>query len=215
MVTKKIGEHTVELTSNSTGSFDPWFGDIITKYGIWVMCTSDIGYFLKIDDDIFKIGLIGKANKRVETWEAMYDSTPEEVEREIGYLKGIKPKTRTIDGYPEIDEKFFPVNEMIELWGLTGIYAFESFEKDGKISEETQTNAKTLFSHLFNKGCRVPGAMDITGIGNDIIFKYEDSWIDISEDSLRMSDGHTLKCTKYDIDHYIVPKLRKERRKTQ
>lgn len=211
MVTKKIGEHTVELTSNSTGSFDPWFGDIITKYGISVMCTSDIGYFLKIDDDIFKIRLIRNANKRIETWEAIYDSTPEEVEREIKYLKGIKPKTRTIDEYPEIDEKCFPINELIGLWGLTGIYAFESIEKDGKISEGTQTNAKALFSHLFNKGCRVPDAMDITGIGDNIIFKYEDLWISISEDSLFTSDGHML--TKYGIDKYIVPKLRKERQK--
>lgn len=215
MITKKFGEHTVELTSNSTGSFDPWFGEIITKYEIWVMCTADIGYFLKIDDDIFKIGLIGKANKRIETWEAIYESAPEEVEREIQYLKSIKPDTRKIEGYPEIDEKHFSVSEMIDKWGLTGVYAFETIEKEGKISEETQANAKTLYSHLFNKGCRVPDGMNITGIGNDIIFKYEDSWIDISEDSLRMSDGHTLNCTKYDIDHYIVPKLKKERKKIQ
>ena len=215
MVTKKIGGHTVELTSNSTGSLDPWFSEIIMKYNIFAMCTSDIGYFLKIDDDIFKIGLISKANKRIETWEALYESAPEEVEREIGYLKGLEPRTRLIDGYPEIDEKYFPVSEMIDKWGLTGVYAFETIEKEGKISEETQANAKTLFSHLFNKGCRVPGAMDITGIGNDIVFKYNDYWIDISEDSLRMSDGHTLNCTKYDIDHYIVPKLKKEKKKTR
>ena len=35
--------------------YSPWHLDIAHKYGIGLICTSDVGYFVKIGDDIFNL----------------------------------------------------------------------------------------------------------------------------------------------------------------
>lgn len=216
MLTKKIGGHTIEVSYSSTGTFDPWFLELAMKYNMSLMCTSDIGYFMRIDDDsIFKLLDPVAVDKKVLTWEAMYEAMPEEVENEIGYLKSLPSGTKGIERYPEIYEKRLSINEMLDRWKITGIRALESIEKEDKIDGITLSNARLLFGYLFDRGCYVPDEDGVTGIGNEIIFRFKDYWIDISPESLRTSDGRTLRCDKRDIKDYIVDILKKPRKNSK
>lgn len=49
---KKIN---IEFAASSTGSWSPWHLDAFDKVNLNVIGTSDIGYFVKINENIFKI----------------------------------------------------------------------------------------------------------------------------------------------------------------
>lgn len=44
----------VEFGRSGTGSYSPWHLDIAREYNVNLMCTCDIGTFVKIGDDVFK-----------------------------------------------------------------------------------------------------------------------------------------------------------------
>ena len=45
----------IEFKRSSTGSYSPWHLDFAHKYDVGLMCTADIGYFVKVGDDIYNI----------------------------------------------------------------------------------------------------------------------------------------------------------------
>lgn len=45
----------IEFKQSSTGSYSPWHLEIIDKYDVSLICTADIGYFVKVGNDIYKI----------------------------------------------------------------------------------------------------------------------------------------------------------------
>lgn len=45
----------IEFKRSSTGSYSPWHLDIANSLGVNLWCTSDIGYFVKVGDDIYNI----------------------------------------------------------------------------------------------------------------------------------------------------------------
>ena len=79
----------IEFKQSETGSYSPWHLDIAHEYNVNLMCTSDIGLFVKIGDDVYK--LIGprdfyKLYQYVVVLEEMNDkgeASDEEVLKEI------------------------------------------------------------------------------------------------------------------------------------
>ena len=51
----KLTKHYIEFKESSTGSYSPWHLDIADEYDEPLWGTSDIGNFVKIGDDIYKI----------------------------------------------------------------------------------------------------------------------------------------------------------------
>ena len=45
----------IEFKESSTGSYSPWHLDVAEKYNVPLWGTSDIGYFVKVGEDIYKI----------------------------------------------------------------------------------------------------------------------------------------------------------------
>jgi len=48
----------IEFRQSSTGSHSPWHLDIADEYNESLFGTSDIGYFVKIGEDIYKINFL-------------------------------------------------------------------------------------------------------------------------------------------------------------
>lgn len=53
----KMDKLEIEFKQSGTGSYSPWHLDIADEYDEPLFGTSDIGYFVKIDNDIYKIEL--------------------------------------------------------------------------------------------------------------------------------------------------------------
>ncbi len=45
----------IEFERSSTGSYSPWHLKLIDEYDIPLICTADIGHFVKVGEDIYKI----------------------------------------------------------------------------------------------------------------------------------------------------------------
>lgn len=45
----------IEFKESSTGTYSPWHLDLTHKYNVSLLCTADIGYFVKVGEDIYKI----------------------------------------------------------------------------------------------------------------------------------------------------------------
>lgn len=58
---KKIN---IEFKQSGTGSYSPWHLDIAREYNVNLICTCDIGVFVKIGDDVYKI--------RTNEWYKLY-----------------------------------------------------------------------------------------------------------------------------------------------
>jgi hypothetical protein len=44
----------IEFKQSGTGSYSPWHLDIVHEYNVNLMCTSDIGLFVRIGNDVYK-----------------------------------------------------------------------------------------------------------------------------------------------------------------
>ena len=79
----------VEFKYSSTGMYSPWHLDIAHKHNVNLMVTCDIGHFIKIGDDIYKIKIpydgyrLHQYFKTLEEWNEKGDITDEEVLKEI------------------------------------------------------------------------------------------------------------------------------------
>lgn len=45
----------IEFEQSSTGSYSPWHLKLVDEYDIPLICTADIGHFVKVGEDIYKI----------------------------------------------------------------------------------------------------------------------------------------------------------------
>jgi hypothetical protein len=45
----------IEFKQSPTGMYSPWHLDVAHEYNVPLICTSDIGHFVKIGNDIYKI----------------------------------------------------------------------------------------------------------------------------------------------------------------
>ena len=45
----------IEFKPSNTGMYSPWHLDIAHKYNVGLICTCDMGNFVKIGDDIYKL----------------------------------------------------------------------------------------------------------------------------------------------------------------
>ena len=78
----------IEFKQSGTGSYSPWHLDIAHEYNVNLMCTSDIGLFVRIGNDVYKTRLNDwyKLYQYVTMLEEMNDkgeASDEEVLKEI------------------------------------------------------------------------------------------------------------------------------------
>ena len=54
-----IGDKKFEVTYSGSGSISPWESEVIHRYGIFTMGTSDIGEFMKVNDAVYRLRVGG------------------------------------------------------------------------------------------------------------------------------------------------------------
>ena len=154
---KQIGKHTFEIAVSSTGSFSPWEGEIMHRFGISAMCTSDVRSFLRVDGDkVYRFrGGVVPVFDTIEAWAEMYEEFDEFDDEEL--MKEFEKLVNENHGL----EKFGSVEEWIKAWGIEGTKTMDRLLAEGKVSNEVFENAAKLYGHLFNYNCFVPGENDI------------------------------------------------------
>lgn len=100
----------IEFKSSSTGMYSPWHLDIAHKYNVGLMITCDIGHFIKIGDDIYKICYprdVYKLYMYITMLEEMNDkgeASDEEVLKEIDDIINNRNKDFTLEKCSSLDE---------------------------------------------------------------------------------------------------------------
>ena len=98
----------IEFKTSSTGMYSPWHLDIARKYDVNLMITSDIGQFIKIGNDIYKIrNKMYELYKYITTLEEMNnegDITDEEVLKEIDDIANNRNKDFTLEKCTSLEE---------------------------------------------------------------------------------------------------------------
>lgn len=101
----------IEFKSCETGMYSPWHLDAARKLNVPLMVTSDMGQFVKIGNDIYKIrNKMYELYKYITTLEGMNDNgdiTDEETLKEIDNIVNNKNKDFTL-------EKCIPLEEFKE-----------------------------------------------------------------------------------------------------
>lgn len=87
MNTYRFGKHTIELSMSSSGKYSPWHLDDFKKKGKFVIATSDIGFFMRVDGkSIYKVidGItFSHLNQKIGKMQSDYDYYPAETEEEF------------------------------------------------------------------------------------------------------------------------------------
>ena len=103
-----MGKLDIEFKASSTGMYSPWHLDIAHKLNVPLMITSDIGQFVKIGDDVYKIrGKMYELYKYITTLEEMNnegDITDEETLKEIDDIVNNRNKEFTLHKCIPLDE---------------------------------------------------------------------------------------------------------------
>ena len=99
----------IEFRLCKTGSYSPWHLDIADEYNVNLMITSDIGKFVKIGDDIYKVQTIDwyKFYKHIATLEDMNSKgeiTDEEFMGEINDIVNNKEKDFHLEKCKPLEE---------------------------------------------------------------------------------------------------------------
>lgn len=223
MVELMVGPHRVEFSYCSTGSYDPWFLELIGKYGISVMVTDDIGNFMRFDGSVYKIrGGWTPYYDKFEVLGELYKEEREAVEKEIADTLASAHL-----------EKRHSMDEIIDGWGVGGIRKLESITPTqkiegvtvtGEVSEKTLENARFIFGHLVNKGCHRPTEDNITVSNGEIIFRITGEGIcgafefSIKDDIFVITEKNyqqhasAYEVNKANVDAYIVSNIKKPRK---
>jgi hypothetical protein len=104
---EKIG---IEFKQSSTGMYSPWHLDIAHEYGVGLMITSDMGNFVKIGGDIYKLRHprdMHKLYQYVTLLEEMNDkgeASDEEVLKEIDDIINNRNKDFTLEKCVPLEE---------------------------------------------------------------------------------------------------------------
>ena len=100
----------IEFKQSSTGMYSPWHLDIAHEYDVGLMITSDIGNFVKIGGDIYKLRHprdMHKLYQYVTLLEEMNDkgeASDEEVLKEIDDIVNNKNKDFYLEKCQPLDE---------------------------------------------------------------------------------------------------------------
>ena len=98
----------IKFKTSSTGMYSPWHLDIARMYDVHFMITSDIGQFIKIGNDIYKIrNKMYELYKYITTLEEMNnegDITDEEVLKEIDDIANNRNKDFTLEKCISLEE---------------------------------------------------------------------------------------------------------------
>lgn len=90
----------IEFKNSSTGSYSPWHLDIAKKLNVPLMITSDIGQFIRIGNDVYKIRNktyeLYKYLTMLEDMNSCGDMTDEDVLKEIDNIVNNKNKDFTL-----------------------------------------------------------------------------------------------------------------------
>lgn len=100
----------IEFKMSSTGMYSPWHLDVADKLNVPLMITSDIGEFVKIGKDIYKVHGSGKMYelyKYVTALEEMNDEgdiSDEDTLKEIDDIVNNRNKDFTLDKCISLEE---------------------------------------------------------------------------------------------------------------
>jgi hypothetical protein len=97
----------IDFRMSGTGSYSPWHMEIIHKYKVRLMCTADIGSFVKIGEDIYRIRNPYKLYQYVTMLEEMNDKgeiSDEEVLKEIDDIVNNRNKDFRLEKCQPLDE---------------------------------------------------------------------------------------------------------------
>ena len=98
----------IEFKNSSTGMYSPWHLDIAHKHNVPLMVTSDIGQFVKIGEDVYKVR--NKAYElykyiiTLEEWNDKGDITDEETLKEIDDIINNRNKEFTLKKCISLEE---------------------------------------------------------------------------------------------------------------
>jgi len=112
----------IEFKSSSTGMYSPWHLDIAHKYNVRLMATCDIGSFVKIGDDIYKICYprdMYKLYQYVTMLEEMNDkgeASDEEVLKEIDDIVNNSNKDFYLEKCQPLDEFEKEIVKLKQKW---------------------------------------------------------------------------------------------------
>ena len=80
-----FGPHVVEIRYSPTGSYSPWHAEVYRKRNEYGFCTSDVAYFVRVDDkDIYKVEYsLSDVTNEFNRIARDYDFYPAEMEEEF------------------------------------------------------------------------------------------------------------------------------------
>lgn len=148
---EKIGQHTFEIRSTGMGSIDPWFMEILDRYNISAIGTSDCRDYLRYDGKIYEIRRHDRElDERISLWETMFEENKEEVERDI---------LTWIEKY--CDTKFggYTLEDIFKQWDIEIVNQLEWIRRNDDIihaGEKTFGNMCQIFGEMVNKRCYMP-----------------------------------------------------------
>ena len=100
----EIGKFIFEFQNSSTGSCSPWHTAVAREMGIKLWGTCDMGHFVKINSDIYKIPGTredSRLKKEVQVLSELVNSgclTENEIEEEVkNILSGLIPQESLLD----------------------------------------------------------------------------------------------------------------------
>lgn len=86
--TYTFGPHKVEYRYSGTGSLSPWHQEAYAEKNRFMMCTADVAYFVRVDNDkIYRIErLDANIDSELSNIEENYDYYPAEMEEKFNEL---------------------------------------------------------------------------------------------------------------------------------
>ena len=157
-INENIGQHTFEIRMTSMGSIDPWFMDILHRYHIAAIGTSDVRDYLKYDEKIYCILRFDyELHERINMWKSMYSENKEDVEKDI---------QQWIDDHCDTEFGGYTIDDIFKQWDIEIVKQFEYIRTNPEIyevGEKTFKNACTIFGEMVNENCYIPiNSLDVS-----------------------------------------------------
>lgn len=233
-----IGDRKFEVSYSGTGSFSPWQSEVLHRYGISAMCTSDVAEFMKVNDAIYRLhGGILKVYDYLSTLSDLYnEGHKDEVEKELDdWLNSFY-----------LEKQWNNLHDWRVAWGIEATEVideifdmYDKYHDDPAMMKEkwvpeleTIENAAKLYGHFANWGCYRPDydmiyTTPYHTIVFDITLPYDsnDSYMSLEIGKTKFGyftqmEGHIneleldgAEINKYNIEKYLYPFLKKDEKK--
>ena len=234
-----IGDKKFEVTYSGSGSISPWESEVIHRYGIFTMGTSDIGEFMKVNDAVYRLRVGGmlKVYDYLSTLADLYnEGYKEDVEKELDDFLNSPKVEKWYDSLHEwrVSRDIEATEVIDEIFDL-----YEKYHDDPEMMKEkwvpeleTIEQAAKLYGHLVNWGCYRPDfdmicTTPYRTVVFDITLPYDsnDSYMSLEIGNGKFGyftqmEGHIneleldgAEINKENIEKYLYPFLKKDEKK--